>query len=124
MGLDIRIPLGLVFLIIGGIMGIFGICTNGDAVMYQKSLGMNINLDWGGIMFAFERCGIAAGLIGVVTRRLRIPMRTVRTGLGRLRGPALLPGGLGNLVRLRRSGVGGGRLERVAADLLLLLGSR
>jgi hypothetical protein len=75
-------------------------------------------------MFAFERCGIAAGLIGVVTRRLRIPMRTVRTGLGRLRGPALLSGGLGNLVRLRRSGVGGGRLERVAADLLLLLGSR
>jgi hypothetical protein len=53
MGLDIRIPLGLVFLLIGGIMGIFGIYTHGDAAMYQKSLGININLDWGGLMFAF-----------------------------------------------------------------------
>ena len=53
MGLDIRIPLGLVFLIIGGIMALFGIFTNGDAVLYEKSLGININLIWGGIMFAF-----------------------------------------------------------------------
>ena len=53
MGLDIRIPLGLVFLLIGGIMGIFGIYTHGDAAMYQRSLGININLDWGGLMFAF-----------------------------------------------------------------------
>jgi hypothetical protein len=53
MGLDIRIPLGLVFLIIGGIMGIFGIFTNGNTELYQKSLGININLVWGGLMFAF-----------------------------------------------------------------------
>jgi hypothetical protein len=53
MGLDIRIPLGLVFLIIGGIMGIFGIATHSDTAMYEKSLGVNINLVWGGLMFAF-----------------------------------------------------------------------
>ena len=53
MGLDIRIPLGLVFLLIGGIMSVFGIYTHGDTALYQKSLGMDINLDWGGIMFAF-----------------------------------------------------------------------
>jgi hypothetical protein len=53
MGLDIRIPLGLVFLLIGGIMGIFGLYTHGDAALYQKSLGININLVWGGLMFAF-----------------------------------------------------------------------
>ena len=53
MGLDIRVPLGLVFLIIGGIMGIFGIFTHADTALYAKSLGMNINLDWGGIMFVF-----------------------------------------------------------------------
>jgi len=53
MGLDIRIPLGLVFLLIGGIMGVFGIYTHGNTALYQKSLGMDINLDWGGIMFAF-----------------------------------------------------------------------
>lgn len=53
MGLDIRIPLGLVFLIIGGIMGIFGGFTHGDTALYEKSLGMDINLLWGGIMFVF-----------------------------------------------------------------------
>ena len=53
MGLDIRIPLGLVFLLIGGIMGAFGLYTYGDATLYQKSLGININLVWGGLMFAF-----------------------------------------------------------------------
>ena len=53
MGLDIRIPLGLVFLIIGGIMGIFGVFTNGDTALYEKSLGININLVWGSLMFAF-----------------------------------------------------------------------
>jgi hypothetical protein len=53
MGLDIRIPLGLVFLLIGGIMGLYGIHTYGDAALYHKSLGININLVWGGLMFAF-----------------------------------------------------------------------
>ena len=53
MGLDIRIPLGLVFLIIGGIMAVFGIFTHGDTALYEKSLGVDINLLWGGIMFAF-----------------------------------------------------------------------
>jgi len=52
MGLDIRIPLGLIFLIIGGIMAGFGIFTHGD-VMYSKSLGIDLNLIWGGIMFVF-----------------------------------------------------------------------
>jgi len=74
MGLDIRIPLGLVFLIIGGIMGIFGICTNGDAVMYQKSLGMNINLDWGGIMFAF---GLIMFLFGKFSKPQETPVPAV-----------------------------------------------
>ena len=53
MGLDIRIPLGLIFLIIGGIMAAFGFVTHGDAVLYQKSLGVDLNLAWGAIMFVF-----------------------------------------------------------------------
>lgn len=53
MGLDIRIPLGLIFLSIGGIMTLFGIFTHGDTTLYQKSLGMNLNLLWGGIMVIF-----------------------------------------------------------------------
>jgi hypothetical protein len=53
MGLDIRIPLGLIFIIIGGIMGVFGLATHGNASLYEKSLGVDLNLTWGVIMFLF-----------------------------------------------------------------------
>jgi hypothetical protein len=53
MGLDIRLPLGLVFLIIGGIMAVFGIFTRGDAALYERSMGVNLNLGWGVLMFVF-----------------------------------------------------------------------
>ena len=53
MGLDIRIPLGLVFLITGGIMAAYGLMTRGDAAMYARSLGINLNLAWGLGMFVF-----------------------------------------------------------------------
>jgi hypothetical protein len=53
MGLDIRVPLGMIFLIIGAIMGVFGLVTHGDATLYEKSLGVDLNLTWGGIMFVF-----------------------------------------------------------------------
>lgn len=52
MGLDIRVPLGLIFLIIGGIMGVFGAVTHGEAI-YEKSLGIDLNLTWGTFMFVF-----------------------------------------------------------------------
>jgi uncharacterized membrane protein YfcA len=53
MGLDIRIPLGLIFLIIGGIMAVFGAVTHGDAGLYERSLGVNLNLTWGCLMIIF-----------------------------------------------------------------------
>ena len=53
MGLDIRVPLGLIFLIIGGIMAVFGLVTHGDATLYERSLGVDLNLTWGGIMALF-----------------------------------------------------------------------
>jgi hypothetical protein len=53
MGLDIRIPLGLIFLIIGGLMTIYGFVTRNAADIYQKSMGVNLNLAWGLIMFFF-----------------------------------------------------------------------
>jgi len=53
MGLDIRLPLGLIFLIIGGIMAAFGIFTHADTTLYERSLGVNLNLIWGLLMFVF-----------------------------------------------------------------------
>jgi hypothetical protein len=52
MGLDIRIPLGLIFLITGGILSLYGLFTRGSEI-YHKSMGMNVNLTWGLVMFVF-----------------------------------------------------------------------
>ena len=48
MGLDIKIPIGLMFSILGIILTVLGLVTNNDTEMYQQSLGHNINL-WSGI---------------------------------------------------------------------------
>ncbi|WP_263365793.1 hypothetical protein [Edaphobacter bradus] len=60
MGLDIRIPLGLIFLIIGGMMSLYGLFTRGSAI-YEKSMGLDLNLGWGLIMFFF---GVVMFFIG------------------------------------------------------------
>ena len=53
MGLDIKIPIGMMFSILGIILTIHGLLTNGNTEMYEQSLGHNINL-WSGIfMLAF-----------------------------------------------------------------------
>ena len=61
MGLDIRIPLGLIFLITGGMMSVYGFITRGNAAIYEKSMGINLNLTWGAIMFVF---GLIMFLVG------------------------------------------------------------
>jgi hypothetical protein len=48
MGLDIKIPIGLMFSILGIILTIHGIVTGSNAEMYEQSLGHNINL-WSGL---------------------------------------------------------------------------
>ncbi len=52
-GMDLRLPIGGLFVVLGVILGIFGVMTNGDAAMYERSGGLNINLVWGGVMLAF-----------------------------------------------------------------------
>ena len=61
MGLDIRIPLGLIFLLIGGLMSVYGLITRNSAVIYEKSMGINLNLTWGLLMFVF---GLIMFLVG------------------------------------------------------------
>jgi hypothetical protein len=46
--LDIRIPVGLLFAIIGVLVLAFGIATNSYPDMYVKSMQININL-WSGM---------------------------------------------------------------------------
>jgi hypothetical protein len=53
MGLDLRKPIGWFFLALGLILAVYGAVTRGDAEMYRRSLDMNINLIWGGVLIAF-----------------------------------------------------------------------
>ena len=53
MGLDIKIPIGLMFTIMGLILTILGLVTRGDTAMYEQAMGYNINLFSGIIMLVF-----------------------------------------------------------------------
>jgi hypothetical protein len=44
---DIRLPIGLLFTIIGVLITVFGLATGGSDI-YRHSLGININL-WSGL---------------------------------------------------------------------------
>ena len=61
MGIDIKFPIGLMFSILGLILTFFGIFTNADGALYQRSLGININL-WSGagmLVFGLLMLGLA-----------------------------------------------------------------
>ena len=53
MGLDIKIPIGLMFTIMGLILTILGLVTMDDTAMYEQAMGYNINLFSGLIMLVF-----------------------------------------------------------------------
>lgn len=50
---DIRIPIGLMFTIIGVLISIFGVFTVSNTEMYHKSLGINVNIIMGLLMLVF-----------------------------------------------------------------------
>jgi len=51
MKLDLRYPIGLLFSVFGLILTVYGIVS--DKTIYQKSLGMDVNLWWGLVCLAF-----------------------------------------------------------------------
>jgi hypothetical protein len=61
MSLDLRIPMGLMFVFVGLILTLFGLRTEGDAALYAKSLGINANLWWGLVLLVF---GLTMFLLG------------------------------------------------------------
>jgi hypothetical protein len=52
MNLDLRIPMGLMFTLVGLILTVFGAATTGSDI-YARSLGINANLDWGMVLLVF-----------------------------------------------------------------------
>lgn len=52
MQLDIRLPMGLLFLLLGIILVTYGFVSD-PAIYARHSLGQNVNLVWGAIFAAF-----------------------------------------------------------------------
>lgn len=51
MNFDLRLPIGIMFSLYGAMLVIYGLIS--DKAIYERSLGININLGWGGVMLAF-----------------------------------------------------------------------
>ena len=64
MGLDIKIPIGLMFTILGLLLAIFGLVTNGNTELYERSLDININL-WTGL------CMVVVGILMLATSKFK-----------------------------------------------------
>jgi ABC-type Fe3+-siderophore transport system permease subunit len=50
-GMDIRWPIGLMFILLGAVLTGYGLV--GDHEIYAKSLGINVNLIWGVVLLVF-----------------------------------------------------------------------
>lgn len=51
MGLDIRIPIGGLFVVLGALLAGYGLFSN--PAIYQRSLGIDVNLWWGVVLLVF-----------------------------------------------------------------------
>jgi hypothetical protein len=67
MGLDIRWPIGIIFTIYGIILILYGVWA--DPEIFQRSLGVNIDVWWGAAMLVFGL--FMAGLAWRASRRSR-----------------------------------------------------
>jgi len=61
MGIDIRLPLGILFFLLGSTLVVYGAVS--DASLYRQSLDINVNLYWGVVLLAF------GALMFVLSRR-------------------------------------------------------
>jgi len=51
MNFDLRLPIGMMFSVFGLILTLVGIFS--DKAIYERSLGININLIWGIVLLVF-----------------------------------------------------------------------
>jgi hypothetical protein len=53
MGFDIRMPIGMLFTLFGILLIGYGAATRESAIYAEHSLGVNINVWWGGALLVF-----------------------------------------------------------------------
>ncbi len=66
--LDLRLPIGGLFAILGLMLSGYGLMTAGNTAMYEKSAGMNINLIWGVVMIVTGAVFLFLAKRGAVAR--------------------------------------------------------
>lgn len=64
MGFDIRMPIGLLFILFGILLTGYGAATQGSVMYSDHSLGVNMNLWWGIALLCF-------GMVMLALTRLR-----------------------------------------------------
>jgi len=69
MGVDLRLPMGMMFAILGAILTVYGLVA--DRAIYDRSLGINVNLWWGLVLLAFGLLTLVFALRGGRRQRLR-----------------------------------------------------
>jgi len=77
MGLDIRLPIGLLFSVIGLLLAGFGVFS--EQGIYVHSLGFNVNLAWGVVLLVF---GIVMVIFGNRRSALRPHAQRSSDGVG------------------------------------------
>jgi hypothetical protein len=50
---DIRLPIGVLFLLLGGVLTVYGVMTRSDVQLYARAENITINLWWGLVMLVF-----------------------------------------------------------------------
>lgn len=74
-GLDLRLPIGALFTVLGIVVAGHGLATRGDVARYAPSGSLNINLWWGLAMLLF---GVAMLLGARASRLSRAPRHPSR----------------------------------------------
>ena len=75
MNLDIRMPIGGLFTLLGLLLAGYGLLA--DRAIYQRSLGHNVNLGWGLVVLAFGAAFLYLGRRGTSSVE---PAETVPAG--------------------------------------------
>ncbi len=66
MGLDIRLPIGGFFTLLGFALSLYGLL--GNKAIYERSLGINVNLEWGLVLLLFGIIMVVLGRKGAAPR--------------------------------------------------------
>ena len=59
MGLDIRLPIGMMFTVLGTLLTGYGLVA--DRSIFARSLGINVDVIWGSVLLLFGVVFVIAG---------------------------------------------------------------